>query len=220
MVARRARLEVRAISRVQGSDRKTPVDGVPAEPEIAETEGHGAASPPAGASDAPPLESSQSASPGSPAHADAPAAADEGRTEPSVPTPARSEAVTPQGATIATEDAPRPAKGQAPFWVRATQRLRFARGAGKAIAATGGIVALLGAIFLPRLFGQSEATPVPRTSAASAGGRDRRAREPGGRRPGAARERGRCRRGAGRVAPSTPVPSRGASGGSPTIRPW
>ena len=87
-----------------------------------------------------------------------------------MPTPARSEAVTPQGATIATEDAQGPPRRRAPFWGRAAGRLPFARGAGKAVAVAGGIVALLGAIFLPRLFGQSEATPVPRTSAAAAAG--------------------------------------------------
>ncbi len=141
MVAPRARLEVRAIYRVQGSDRKTPVDGVPAEPELTETEQRTVA----------PLPVAGDTSPFSP-----------------LGTSARSEAVTPQGASIATEDARKqPAPGRLGQWIRAARRLPLL---GKVVVVAGGVTALLGAIFLPRLFGQNESTPLPRTSAASVAG--------------------------------------------------
>jgi hypothetical protein len=145
---------------VHGSDRKTPVDGVPADPELTETEQRSMASPPAGPGDSAPLP--DSLSPG------ASAPLGDVRTESSVPTPARSEAVTPQGASIATEDAGKaPARGRFGRWSRAARRMPLVA---KAVSLAGGALALLGAIFLPRLFGQSESTPVPRASAAPVAG--------------------------------------------------
>src|SRR5258708_13768076 len=46
MVAPARRLEVRAISYVQGPDRKSPVDGVPAEPALTEPDRRSLGSPP------------------------------------------------------------------------------------------------------------------------------------------------------------------------------
>ena len=49
-------------------------------------------------------------------------------------------------------------------------RSAFARGVGKTVALAGGIAAVLGAIFLPRLFGRSESAPLPHANAASLAG--------------------------------------------------
>ncbi len=152
MVAPALSSEVRAIPRVHGSDRKTPIDGVPAEPELTEPERRSAAgSAPGVASDRPPP------------------------IEPSERTVG--EAETPQAASISTADAGRGARraaaevmgargGASPFM----RGVRGVRGVGKAVALAGGLAAVLGAIFLPRLIGSNESAPLPRASAASLAG--------------------------------------------------
>jgi murein DD-endopeptidase MepM/ murein hydrolase activator NlpD len=131
---------------VHGSDRKTPIDGVPAEPELTEPERRSAAgSAPGVASDRPPP------------------------IEPSERT--GGEAETPQAASIGATDAQKkPDSRRRSLWARVLGRVPFARGVGKAVAVAGGIAAVLGAIFLPRLFGRSESAPLPHANAASLAG--------------------------------------------------
>lgn len=141
---------------MDGSDRKTPTDGVPAAPELTEPERRSVGSSPAVASDRPPA----------------------GGADPSEPSldasgarGARGEGETPQAASITKADPE--ARGGArrwSLWARATRRLSFARGAARAVTVAGGIAAILGAIFLPRLFGPNESAPLTRASAAPVGG--------------------------------------------------
>jgi hypothetical protein len=191
VVARRARLEVRAILRVQGSDRKTPVpesvpsggDGASAGSELPER--HSVASAPAVTSDRPPpaIESAGPDMPGAPssslasslassaASSSSPVAQDSARPEPSEPSdPTRGEAETPQAASIATDDRTRKAGARRwTLWAR-VRDLTLTRGVRKAVAVAGGIAAVLGAIFLPRIFGEHESAPLPGAGAASLAG--------------------------------------------------
>ena len=120
MVAPARRSEVRAIPRVHGSDRKTPIDGVPAEPELTEPERRSAAgSAPGVASNRPPP------------------------IEPSERTVG--EAETPQAASISAADAEKkPGSQRRRLWARVAARVPFTRGVGKAVAVAGGIAAMLG----------------------------------------------------------------------------
>jgi murein DD-endopeptidase MepM/ murein hydrolase activator NlpD len=129
---------------VQGSDPKIPVDGVPAEPDLTESERRSVGSSPAVASDRPP---------------------------PAEPAEARGEGETPQAASISAADPETtPAKRRWNLWARAAGRLPFTRGLRKTVALAGGIAAVLGAIFLPRLFAQNESAPPTRANAASLAG--------------------------------------------------
>jgi murein DD-endopeptidase MepM/ murein hydrolase activator NlpD len=131
---------------VQGSDPKIPVDGVPAEADLTESERRSVGSSPAVASDRPP--------PPEPSDARAPG-----------------EGETPQTASISThEPEKKPPARRWNLWARAAGRLPVTRGLRKAVALAGGIAAVLGAIFLPRLMGSNESAPRVRASAASVGG--------------------------------------------------
>ena len=107
---------------MHGSDRKTPIDGVPAEPELTEPERRSAAgSAPGVASDRPPP------------------------IEPSERTVG--EAETPQAASISADDPEKnPASRRRRLWARVAARVPLARNVGKAVALAGGIAAVLGAI--------------------------------------------------------------------------
>jgi murein DD-endopeptidase MepM/ murein hydrolase activator NlpD len=145
---------------VQGPDRKTPVDGVPAGLELEEPERRSVASAPGVTSDRPPSESTETAPPEK----------DERRPDPSEPTPVRGEAETPQAASIANADAgKKPGVRPWSLWARARE-LPLARGVRKAVAVAGGIAAVLGAIFLPKIFGAHESTPQLHVGAASLAG--------------------------------------------------
>jgi murein DD-endopeptidase MepM/ murein hydrolase activator NlpD len=142
---------------VQGSDRKTPIDGVPAEPELAQPAPHGAIAAGGAASDHAP-------SPSPPVSPDPPAArvTDEGVSD---------EGETPQAASIAANDQGKKPTGRRwSLWARAFERIPFAGSVRKTLAVAGGIAAVLGAIFLPRLFGQNDPVPTSRASAASVAG--------------------------------------------------
>lgn len=146
---------------MQGPDRKTPVDGVPADSELGEPERRSAHSAPGVTSDRPPSQSTESA----------PAEKDERGPDPSGPTaPAADEAQTPQAASIATGDATmkRGARRRS-LWARAKE-LPLARGVRKAALVAGGIAAVLGAIFLPKVFGLHESTSTSHAGAASLAG--------------------------------------------------
>ncbi len=106
-----------------------------------------------------------------PAAGAAGAAQDVLRSEPSEPNesaevaePSR-EAETPQTASMATADGTRRPARRWTLWARARD-LPLARGVRKAVAVAGGIAAVLGAIFLPRIFGQHESVPLPGVRAA------------------------------------------------------
>ena len=134
---------------MQGSDRKTPTDGVPAEPELTAVESRseprdGMGSSPAVASDRPPPV--------------------EGGDGP------RGEGETPQAASISTS-APQTQKPS--LWRRSSLWARsawYASRARTAIAVVGGVAVLVGAIFLPHLFGENESAPLPRVGAAPLAG--------------------------------------------------
>jgi hypothetical protein len=183
---------------VQGSDRKTPVpesadaipaggDGAPSstspEPSpLAEpSERPSVASTPAVTSDRPPSPLAESADSAglTPAAGASPtagatgAAQDVVRSEPSEASepaaPSRGEAETPKTATMTTAGGTaRPARRWT-LWARARD-LPLARGVRKAVAVAGGIAAVLGAIFLPRILGQHESGPLPGALAAPLAG--------------------------------------------------
>ena len=161
---------------MQGSDRKTPVpesapsggDGASAGSELPER--RSVASAPAVTSDRPPaIESAAPDTPGAPsAPPSSPLAHDAVRPEPSEPT--RGEAETPQAASIATDDRTQKAAARRwNLWAR-VRDLPLTRGVRKAVAVAGGIAAVLGAIFLPRIFGEHESAPLPGAGAASLAG--------------------------------------------------
>jgi murein DD-endopeptidase MepM/ murein hydrolase activator NlpD len=141
---------VRPITRVQGSDPKIPTDGAPAEPAITEPIAGG-----------PERDVSAGSSPA--VTSDRPPPVGEG---------AASEVETPQTASMstATREAPRRIGS---LWARATAYVagsRLARRARTAAAVAGGVVALLGAIVLPRAFGTSDTGPRAEARAASLAG--------------------------------------------------
>lgn len=161
---------------MQGSDRKTPVpesapsggDRASAGSELPER--RSVASAPAVTSDRPPaIESAAPDTPGAPsAPPSSPLAHDAVRPEPSEPT--RGEAETPQAASIATDDRTQKAAARRwNLWAR-VRDLPLTRGVRKAVAVAGGIAAVLGAIFLPRIFGEHESAPLPGAGAASLAG--------------------------------------------------
>jgi Peptidase family M23 len=125
---------------VQGPDRKTPIDGVPATQESKPQESGSSVS-------ATPL-------PVTPPATDA------------LPAP-RGEAETPQAASISTEIEREPSRRRRSFWTRARS---FASRFRKPIAAVGGVVAIALASLAPRFFSNSEPPPSARVMAASLAG--------------------------------------------------
>jgi murein DD-endopeptidase MepM/ murein hydrolase activator NlpD len=97
---------------------------------------------------------------------------DERRPDPSEPTAAaRSEAETPQAASIATDaGAKKPRARRWSLWARAARELPLANGVRRAVAVAGGIAAVLGAIFLPRIFGEHESATTRHAGAAPLAG--------------------------------------------------
>jgi murein DD-endopeptidase MepM/ murein hydrolase activator NlpD len=191
MVARPQRSDVRAIPRVHGPDRKTPSDGVPqapdagpdpGDPQRPSSGGENAVSAPPLFPDTPPITAPLSPTPATPSGHEV----------------ARREGETPEAASISAarldddlDERSRAAQehaagsgrrsrsllsrlsrlpSRASSYLGRVANLRNASGARKAIAVAGGVAAILGAIFVPRFFGQDESPAPSRVSAASLAG--------------------------------------------------
>ncbi len=84
----------------------------------------------------------------------------------------RGEGETPLAASI-SNSTPAPPPQKVPLWRRSALWARSSKYVSRAravIAVAGGMAALLGAIFLPRLFGENESAPLPRVGAAPLAG--------------------------------------------------